>query len=120
MEKIVLSIYSREPHISQILTGFQLLSQHEKTFSIEVGPANQANVRGAYVEAVYHGKRIIYDVMDGYQDLSGMGVLLKNCDLYFKRSCSTEWNQRFFPQDAKRIHSLGFNYHVSCRNHPID
>lgn len=32
------------------------------------------------------GKKLVYDLMDRYQNLEGISKFLKGCDYYFKRS----------------------------------
>ena len=120
MEVIDIRLYSKEPHVSQILTGFCMLkSEGRVQYKIKEGNI-PAGIQGAFVEAVYKGKRVIYDVSDGYQDTSAILELLKQCDFYFKRSFSQEKNEMFGKWAANKIFPLGLNYHVSCHTHPLD
>lgn len=45
---------------------------------------------------------------------------LKACDFYFKRSFSEEKNSRLFPEYKDKMYPLGLNYHVTCRENPIN
>lgn len=120
MEIIRIKLYSEEPHISQILTGFCMLEFLNKgEYKIEIA-SYPGSLRGAFVEAVYKGKKLIYDVSDGYQDISAISELLNQCDFYFKRSYSHEKNCILGLKKSKKMHPLGFNYHVSCPFHPLD
>lgn len=120
MESITVRYYSREPHISQVLTGFCMLARQQPSeYQCSFLSAFDNSISGAYVEAEYRGKRIIYDLMDGYQDIAGMQMLLDGCDFYFKRSYSPEKNEELLC-DAAKMRPLGLNYHVSCKGHPVD
>lgn len=120
MYDISIRLYSREPHVSQIMTGFCMLERsNKKKYKINISHYTGGN-KGAFVEVVYRGKKIIYDVLDGYQDLDSIMDLLNQCDFYFKRSYSAEKNRIFGLHNSERMRPLGFNYHVSCSAHPID
>ena len=94
MENIVIKLYSKGPHISQILTGFCMVERNSKTNKCRVKlESSDGNIQGEFVEVLYKGKRIIYDVLDGYQDKAAISALLKQCDFYFKRSYSPEKNR---------------------------
>lgn len=124
METITIHIFSREPHLSQILTGFLMLSKRRHcNFKIVVEDHSRDNncpYRGALLRVFYRGKVIIYDMQDGYQDPDLIRYHLVNCDVYFKRSYSSEKNQELLLPNTDKMYPLGFNYHVSYRNHPID
>ena len=120
MEVIDIKLYSKEPHISQILTGFCLLEGAGRIrYKIKEADTS-AKVQGAFVEAAYKGKKIVYDVSDGYQNTSAILELLKQCDFYFKRSFSQEKNKAFGKWASDKMFPLGLNYHVSCHAHPLD
>lgn len=121
MEKIKIKLYSKGPHISQILTGFCMLERNDKMNQYRVEMDSSAgNIQGEFVEVLYKGKRIIYDVLDGYQDKAAISALLKQCDFYFKRSYSPEKNRMLGIRDVEKMYPLGMNYHVSCPAHPVD
>lgn len=121
MEKIDIKLYSKGPHISQILTGFCMLERNSNTNKCRVKmKSSSGNIRGEFAEVLYKGKRIIYDVLDGYQDKVAISALLKQCDFYFKRSYSPEKNLMLGMHDVEKMYPLGMNYHVSCPFHPLD
>lgn len=121
MENIVIKLYSKGPHISQILTGFCMVERNSKTNKCRVKlESSDGNIQGEFVEVLYKGKRIIYDVLDGYQDKAAISALLKQCDFYFKRSYSPEKNRTLDIRDVEKMYPLGMNYHVSCPFHPLD
>lgn len=121
MEKIRLTIPSNIEHASQIITGFLML--REQGWDVEVVNRSRDENTPFYglpaVLAEYRGKRLFYDVWDGYQDPEDMALGLESCDFYFKRSFSAEKNQELFPEDTQRIYPLGFNYHVTHPKNPV-
>lgn len=119
MEVIDIRLYSKEPHVSQILTGFCMLKKKGK-LQYKIQESSASIIRGAFVEVIYKGKKIVYDVSDGYQDKNAMLELLKQCDFYFKRSFSQEKNEVLGDLAANKMFPLGLNYHVSCPSHPLD
>ena len=120
METINIRLYSKEPHISQILTGFCMLKKAGKIQYGDLENNESVNIQGAFVEIIYKGKRIVYDVSDGYQDAAAIIALLEQCDFYFKRSFSREKNEALGETAVSKIYPLGLNYHVSCPGHPLD
>ena len=74
----------------------------------------------AAVEVIYEGKKIIYDVDDGYQHTDGMRALISDCDFYFKRSFSSERNESLFPEYLDRIFPLGLNLFVTYKGNPLN
>lgn len=121
METIKIKYYQYVPHISQILTGFCLLQKAEpKKYHLEFEYAGADDFVGPFVEVIYRGKIMVYDTMDGYQDDLLIRKMLDRSDFYFKRSYSAEKNRALGLDDADKIKTLGFNYHVSCKGHPVD
>lgn len=122
MDKIKLIIPSTIYHCSQIITGFLCLQDQgwdvevEKRFKDRSNPFFGLPV----VMAEYRGKRLVYDLWDGYQNPDGMKIALEAADIYFKRSFSREKNEKLFPEYADRIYPLGFNYHLTHRRNPIN
>ena len=121
MEKVTLYIESPVPHASQIITG--LLRMKEQGWPVEF--VDQRNSGSAYcgmplMRAEYRGQRIVYDVGDGYNVPEDMKIGLKDCDFYFKRSFSAEKNACLLPEYVDKMYPLGFNYHVTHRNNPIN
>lgn len=121
MEKIRLIIPTRVEHCAQIITGFLMLK--EQGWDVEVVDNSRKPDAPFHdlpaVQAEYRGKKLFYDVWDGYQDPEDMELGLEFCDYYFKRSFSQEKNRELFPNYAEKIHSLGFNYYVTHPANPI-
>lgn len=121
MEKVKVIIPSNVLHNSQIVTGFLMLREHGWDVEIldhtkdTASPFHDLPV----VLAEYRGKKIVYDVWDGYQAPDAMEACLKYADYYFRRSFSLEKNQALFPSDWQKMSPLGFNYHVTCKHNPI-
>lgn len=120
MEKITVWLPSMLEHCQQIITGFLMLK--EKGWNIEIidSSKNKNNPFSgmAIIQAEYNGKKIIYDVWDGYQDPKAIKVGLDWADFYFKRSFSAQKNSVLFPEDQHKMFPLGFNYHMTYKNCP--
>lgn len=88
MEKVTLWAESQVSHVGQIITGFLMLQEQ----GLDLKIINQ--VKGPkdffhgmpMIRAEYRGKRIIYDVGDGYNIPDDIQFGLDHCDFYFKRS----------------------------------
>ncbi len=121
MDTIQLTIPSSVPHCSQIITGFLRLKEQGQPVEIINLSADASNpfYDLPVVLARYRGCRIVYDLWDGYQNPDGIRAGLDASDIYFKRSFSAEKNAALFPADADKMYPLGFNYHVTHRENPI-
>lgn len=74
---------------------------------------NPQNIAIVLVE--YRGKKLVYDLMDGYQNIDEISKLLKECDFNFKRSYSSEKNKMIlFQEELYKMYPLGMNYMVTC------
>lgn len=122
MEKVKVIFPSRWHHCCQIAAGFLRLK--EQGWDVEIRDDSRSGFEKfpdqPFVFAEYRGKRIAYDLLDGYNDLDTMHLALNRCDFYFKRSYDGERNKRLFAEDQDRIFPLGFNYHVTHRKNPIN
>lgn len=122
MEKVVFTIPSKIYHISQIATGFHILKK--QGFPVEIvdktGDRENPFFDLPVACAEYQGKKIIYDLWDGYQNPVDMKKCLDWCDVYFKRSFSAEKNAALFPEEQRKIFPLGFNYHVTYPTSPVN
>lgn len=118
MHSINVKFLSTEPHVSQVLSGFQLLHQYGD-FDVTFEDCSGI-LHGTYVEALYCGKQIFYDVLDGYQYPDEIAGALTRCDYYWKRSYSEPVNRELALPHTEKMRPLGLNYHVSCKKHPID
>lgn len=122
METVKFTIPSKVYHIAQIATGFHILKKQGYPVEIIDKTGDRENpFYGLPVAwAEYRGKKIFYDLWDGYQDPEDMKKCLEQCDFYFKRSFSAEKNARLFPEYQDKMYPLGFNYHVTYRNSPVN
>lgn len=122
METVKLTIPSTVYHLSQVITGFLML--RKQGWQVEIVDQSRDGSNPFYnfpvAFAEYRGVKIAYDLWDGYQNPDGMRCALEYCDIYFKRSFDEARNQRLFPEFADKMHPLGFNYHVTCRDNPIN
>ena len=121
MKELKLYIESQVPHVSQIITG--VLRLGEQGWNVEL--IDKRDSGSVYcgmplIRADYRGKKIIFDMGDGYNVPEDMEIGLKDCDFYFKRSFSAEKNELLFPGYVHKMYPLGFNYHVTHRNNPIN
>lgn len=122
METIRFTIPSKVYHVAQIATGFYMLKKQGVPVEI-IDKTNDRenpfyNLPVAYAE--YRGKKIVYDLWDGYQNPEDMKKCLQWCDVYFKRSFSAEKNGVLFPEYARKMYPLGFNYHVTYPTSPVN
>lgn len=118
---VTVTLTNKNPHISQIITGFLLL-QRENRIHLDIVEASKADYPfQALVEARIFGKTIAFDTMDGYNfDYDAVEEYINKIDFYFKRSFSEKKNQAFSTQAQKKMFPLGFNYHVTCPGNPCD
>jgi len=123
MENVTVNYLSEIPHLAQILTGFHFLNEigeYNVTFNNSIKKKNPEVSYPGSIEVIYKGKKIIYDLDDGYQKIDGIRYLLSDCDYYFKRSFSDEKNNKYFSDFVDKMYPLGFNYHVSYEGNPIN
>ena len=133
-DTVELRLYSRSPHISMIVAGFLML-RNQGFIQLKIIP-NYKNVRKYphphIVEAVVNNKIIVYDCWDlcdwiasdwekeKWQDISSIELLLDGIDYYFKRSYLRTRNICLSESNRDKIFPLGFNFHVSIADNPID
>ena len=120
MDHILIKILSNEPHLSQVLTGFYMFFGRRKCRIEDHSKDLAYPYHTAMLSVEYKNRRIIYDMMDGYQCPEAIDYYLRQCDFYFKRSFSEEKNNSLGFPCLQKMYPYGFNYHVSCRNHPLD
>ncbi len=122
MHGVKLTIPSDIHHVCQIVTGFLILKEQGMPVQLE----NRIRDRSyplhglPVVMADYRGKRIFYDLWDGYQNPEGIREGLAHCDFCFKRSFSPEKNRELFPEFREKLFPLGFNYHVTHPDNPAN
>lgn len=121
-EVITIKYFEKTPHISQVLTGF-CKSGVIRKYKLDVQDHSddaQYPHKIAVLEVEFKGRILVYDVLDGYNDPEAIAYFLEKCDFYFKRSFSKNKNSELSLPCIEKMHPLGFNYHVSCCNHPYD
>ena len=113
-------------HISQILAGFRLLEKRKLLKIKKVLPYASFRSDGNYehnsiIEVEICGKKIAYDMADGYQSIHRKGHFdnqLENLDFYFKRSYDESFHAQMV--NKEKVRSLGLNYLCSCEGNPYD
>ena len=131
---VELHLYSRSPHISMVVVGFLML-KNQGIIKLTI-TKNYNNVKKYphphFVEAVINNKFFVFDCSDlcdwtasdwekeKWQNISSIESLIDNIDFYFKRSYSGNNNICLSKDNRNKIYPLGFNFHVSIKNNPID
>lgn len=79
-------------HAAQLITRFLMLK--EQGWDVEIADRSRDSSVPFFglpaVLAEYRGKKLFYDVWDGYQDPDNMKLGLEYCNFYFRRSFSEE------------------------------
>lgn len=121
MKQVKLIIPSASYHIGQIITGFLML--RDQGWNVEIADRSKDRDDPFFglpvALAEYRGMTLFYDLWDGYQNPEGMEKGLKSSDLYFKRSFDEKRNAALFPEDWKKMRTLGLYYRVTHRDSPI-
>lgn len=122
MEKVKLYIESQVSHMGQIITGFLMLKQ--QGWDVELVNQTKAQ-RGFYhgapmIRAEYRGKKIVYDMGDGYNVPEDIMTALDDCDIYFKRSFSPEKNCALLENFEGKMFPLGLYYRVTHPENPLN
>ncbi len=114
MTDVTINIPARTPHLCSVMTGLILL---EKQGKLRLKINTDVNLPSASImEAVADGKRLAYDMADGYnfRNPDEIEKYIKTCDFYFKRSFSDELNHSFFKEQSDKVYRWGFNYLATC------
>lgn len=119
---IKISLMTHRSHCAQICTGFERLYKGKELECIEYEDhcfdSSIPNHTFPIVEVKYHGKTLMYDTEDGYNQ-KVMQYYLDKCDYYFKRSYSSTKNEELFSEiDRKKIYPLGLGYEVYTPSNP--
>ena len=114
MTDVTINIPARTLHLCPVMTGFILLKNQGK-LSLKINTAVSLP-SASIMEAIVDGKRLAYDMADGYNfhNLAEIEEYIKTCDFYFKRSFSDNQNRSLFREQADKIYLWGFNYLVTC------
>ena len=120
-ETLIVRYFSRSIHCSQLFTGIHWLAKRR---SVRLHCENHIDdpnypFKTAIVEVIYRDKVLVYDMLDGYNNLEAIKWFYSHCDFYFKRSYSFNKN-RLNGFDEKKIYPWGFNYHVSYLGNPCE
>lgn len=119
MIKATVKIPVRAPHLCSVLTGFTML---EKQGKIELKIFTDGQLPcGEIAEINIEGKRLAYDMSDGYnyKNFPAVKEYISGCDYYFKRSFSKELNGIYFSGCADKMQKWGFNYLVTCHGNQL-
>ena len=122
MEKVTLWAESRVSHLGQIITGFLMLKQ--QGWDVEIRNCVRGP-EGFYhgmpmIRAEYRGKKIVYDLGDGYNIYDDIQTGLDHCDFYFKRSFSQEKNRMLLRGYEGKMYPLGLYFRVTHPKSPIN
>lgn len=122
MRDFKLYFVEKSPHLSLIVTGFLMLREQGKlSLTWQMDRENSHGLlSGTFLEAVSGGKRIIFDMSDGYPETDEFSRMVSSADFYFKRSFSERLNSAL-PQELKnKLYPLGLHYHVSYPGNFMD
>lgn len=119
---VFLKVFSDSPHISQIITGFIMLSNYG-IINLKINYCKEVEEEyptTSMIEATINNEiKVAYDMLDGYNfNKLKTDNYISNVDFYFKRSYNYIEHKDF--KYAERIYPLGLNYHVTTKGNPID
>lgn len=122
MNKAIVYVESQVSHVGQIITGFLMLKQ--QGWDVKV-VNNVKGVPGFYhgvpmIRVEYRGKKLIYDMGDGYNVPEDIMTGLEDCDFYFKRSFSAEKNRALLRGYEGKMFPLGLYFRVTHKDSPIN
>ena len=122
MNKATVYVESQVSHVGQIITGFLMLKQQgwdvEIVDRVKEQPGFYHGVPMIRVE--YRGKKLVYDLGDGYNVPEDIMTGLEDCDFYFKRSFSAEKNQKLLRNFEGKMYPLGLYFRVTHPGNPIN
>ena len=122
MNKAKVYVESQVSHVGQIITGFLMLK--EQGWDVEI-VNNVKGEPGFYhgvpmIRAEYRGKKLVYDLGDGYNVPEDIMTGMEDSDFYFKRSFSAEKNRALLRGFEGKMHPLGLYFRVTHKNNPIN
>lgn len=116
--KVKIKLYSKEFHLSQVLTGFLMLEDRGIIDLSFVEPKDvSSRPCPCFIEADINGHIVGYDAMDGYNCYNNLDEYLMHVDAYFKRSYSEKLNNKL--ANGYKIKPLGLSYRVHHPRLPI-
>ena len=122
MEKFKLIVESGISHMGLIITGALMLK--EQGYDVEIVDHSR-DLDSPYhslpmIRGEYRGKKLVYDMGDGYNVPEDMIRVLKDCDFYFKRSFSADKNSALMPEFQDKMYPLGLYFRVTHKKSPIN
>ena len=123
MEKVTLWGESQVSHMGQIITGFLMLK--EQGWDVEIinnvqDTTSFCHGMTPFIRAEYRGKRLIYDMGDGYNVPEDTQYCLDHSDFCFKRSFSAEKNRAMLRDYEGKMFPLGLYFRVPHPRNPIN
>ena len=122
MNKAKIYAESQVSHVGQIITGFLMLK--EQGWDVEI-VNNVKGEPGFYhgvpmIRVEYRGKKLVYDLGDGYNVPEDIMIAMEDCDYYFKRSFSEEKNRALLTGYQGKMFPLGLYFRVTHKGSPIN
>ena len=122
MNQATVYVESQVSHAGQIITGFLMLK--EQGWDVEIID-NSKGQPGFFhglpmIRAEYRGKKLVYDMGDGYNVPEDIMTGLEGCDFYFKRSFSAEKNRALLKGYEGKMYPLGLYFRVTHKRNPIN
>ena len=90
MKTIRIDLLSHAHHLNQPLTGFHRWARRNG-YRLDIRDCTHGSeyrMKKTALAVAVDGRRLVYDLADGYQSPEAMEYLLDRCDYYFKRSFS--------------------------------
>lgn len=114
---------SIQPHTSMLIAGaIELRNQGLIKLKIEDNRNQNGQMPSSIgvTEVRIDDKLCYFDYSDGYSDcIEFKRSLMQRADFYFRRSYSTKYNTKYFPENIDKIFPLGMNYYVYARGQRI-
>ena len=90
MKTIRIDLLSHAHHLNQPLTGFHRWARRNghRLDIRDCTRGSEYRMKKTALAVAVDGRRLVYDLADGYQSPEAMEYLLDRCDYYFKRSFS--------------------------------
>lgn len=114
-------MYSDSLHTSGVITGFHMLESRGKLTLSFNDFRNGALLGEALIDAVCDGKKIVFDLTDGYLYNNPQAVEkhFKDAYMIFKRSYSKDKNDTLPKELRGKIYPLGLNWFVTYSGNPL-
>ena len=122
MNKVTVYAESQVSHVGQIITGFLMLK--EQGWDVEI--VNKVHAEPGFyhgrpmIRVEYRGKKLVYDLGDGYNVPDDIMIGLEESDFYFKRSFSAEKNRELLRGYEGKMYPLGLYFRVTHKRSPIN